>query len=123
MATKTAYSILDSAKDAAMDIKKQLEGITPTTIIFFSSTKYDMKDLNSEMKKNFKDSKIFGCSTSGEIVTGKMLKNSVVAMALDNTTVSDLKIEVVEKIKTKNNVNKAFSSFEKYFKTSQNMLE
>ena len=43
------------------------------------------------MKETFSSAQVFGCSTAGEIVSGKVLKNSIVAMAFDEETISDIK--------------------------------
>ncbi|WP_023161655.1 FIST signal transduction protein [Clostridium autoethanogenum] len=70
------------------------------------------------MKEAFKDCLVAGCSTSGEIVSGKLLKNSVVAMAFNSNIVSDAKVEVIENMKQGLDVERAFTSLEKYFNES-----
>ena len=67
------------------------------------------------MKENFKSSEVFGCTTSGEITSGKMLKNSIVAMALSSEIIEDVKVEVVENLNDKNEVKKVFAEFDNYF--------
>jgi hypothetical protein len=84
-------------------------------LLFFASSKFAPQDISAEMQLSFTKSAVFGCSSSGEIVSGKMLKNSVVAMAFDSQTVQDVKVEVIEHLKEKVNVNKAFFAFEKHF--------
>jgi hypothetical protein len=84
-------------------------------LIFFASSTFAPEEISAEMQLSFANAAVFGCSTSGEIVSGKMLKNSVVAMAFDSQTVQDVKVEVVEHLKEKINVNKAFFAFEKYY--------
>jgi hypothetical protein len=84
-------------------------------LIFFASSKFAPEEISAEMQLSFAKAAVFGCSTAGEIVSGKMLKNSIVAMAFDAQTVQDVKVEVVENLKEKINVNKAFFAFEKYF--------
>jgi hypothetical protein len=58
---------------------------------------------------------VFGCSTAGEIVSGKMLKGSIVAMALSKEIIQDVIVEVVSNIKINNDLKPALSSFEKYY--------
>jgi len=54
-------------------------------------------------------------STAGEIISGELLKNSLVVMALNSRIISDAKAEVVENLKDKLSVERAFASFEKYY--------
>ena len=68
------------------------------------------------MKKIVGKTAIFGCSTAGEIVTGRMLKNSVVCMVFDAETIEDVKIEVMENIKANTDVRAAFNNFDAHFK-------
>ena len=46
------------------------------------------------MQAAFPDAAVFGCSTAGEIISGKMLDESVVAMAFNAQAIGDVKIVV-----------------------------
>lgn len=123
MSNKFGYSSADSSKEVLADLKNQLINIEPKMVIFFASTKFDPVEISKGVKALFPSSEVFGCTTSGEVISGKMLKNSVVAMAFDSDTISDLKVEVVQNLKEGVNVSDAFTSFEKYFNTPASELD
>lgn len=115
MSIKIASSTKDAVEEMAQEIKTQLEGMNAKMVVFFASTKYPPEAVSAKMSEAFAGAAVFGCSTAGEITSGKVLKNSVVAMAFDAEAVQDVKVEVVEHLKEKINVNKAFFSIEKHF--------
>jgi len=115
MGIKSVYSDKSTVEEAVKDIKLQLKTINPRVVIFFSSSCFDKEKVSHLMKENFKSSDIFGCTTSGEIVSGKMLKNSIVAMALSSDIIEDIKVEVVGNLNDKNEVKKVFAKFENYY--------
>ena len=115
MCIKSVFSGKSTVEEAVKDIKLQLKTIDPRVIIFFSSSCFDKEKVSNLMKKNFKSSDVFGCSTSGEIVSGKMLKNSIVAMALSSDIIEDVKVEVVENLNDINEIKKAFAKFDDYY--------
>ncbi|MBP2032021.1 hypothetical protein J2Z42_000686 [Clostridium algifaecis] len=119
---KYAFSTEFSEKEVAADIKSKLNVYNAKIIIYFASSNFDQYNLSNLMKEAFKDCIVVGCSTSGEIVSGKLLKNSVVAMALNSNIVSDVKVEVIENMKKNLNVEAAFTSFEEYFNESSYMM-
>ena len=73
------------------------------------------------MQKQFKNANIIGSTTAGEITSGKMLKNSVVAMAFDVDTVEDVVVGVVKNLKTEDQIPRVFSDFEKH--TGNKMID
>ncbi len=115
MCIKSVFSNKGTVEEAVKDIKLQLETINPRAVIFFSSSCFDKEKVSHLMKENFKSSEVFGCTTSGEITSGKMLKNSIVAMALSSEIIEDVKVEVVENLNDKNEVKKVFAKFDNYF--------
>jgi len=115
MCIKSVFSVKGTVEEAVEDIKLQLKKINPKVIIFFSSSCFDKEQVSCLMRKNFKSSEVFGCSTSGELISGKMLKNSIVAMALSPDIIEDVKIEVVENINDKNEIKKVFQAFDDYY--------
>lgn len=117
MNIKTAFSTKESVDEIASDISKQLEFFDAELVLFFSSSKFAPESISKKMQDSFPMAQVFGCSTSGEIVTGKMLDNSVVAMAFNGQVIKDSKIEVVQNLKDEDSVRKAFSAFENHFKS------
>ena len=117
MKTKTSYSVNQELDSAVKEISNGLNEINPGTVIYFASSNYDPNEMSSKMQAAFKDVTVFGCTTSGEITSGKMLDNSVVGMGLNSEIVQDIKIEVLEDISTDSSaaVEKAFKAFEDYY--------
>lgn len=115
MYMKSAYSTITDPREAVKDIKMQLTGADARMIIFFASSNYDVEEVSQSFSRSFPGISVFGCTTAGEITSGKVLSNSIVAMQFDREIVEDVKIEVVKNIKSGVNVDSAFNSFEEYF--------
>ncbi|MDM8535935.1 FIST N-terminal domain-containing protein [Desulfobacterales bacterium HSG17] len=116
-----AYSTKNSPEEAVKEIRKQLDQSRYKALLFFASSAYDPDRVSLEMQKSFTGIPVFGCTTSGEIVNDKMLKNSVVAMGLGDNLIEDIKVAVIEDVHKQGAVEQAFSVFEKYYK--QTMLD
>lgn len=110
-----AYSSKKTVSEAVNDIKNHFKDFDPKMIIFFASSAFNPDEISREMQDAFKNTPTMGCSTAGEIISGRILKNSVVAMALNSNIIDDIKIDVVKDIKEQNRVPEVFSSFEKHF--------
>ena len=115
MNIKSVYSIKGNVEEVFADIKGQLEGFDVKGLIYFASSFFQQDELSKLMYEGFSSSIVFGCSSSGEIVSGKMLKNSVVAMAFNSNVLQDIKLEVVEDIKDGENIKKAFKTFGQHY--------
>ncbi len=121
MAIKPVYSIETSPDRNAADLAAQLSGFVPRFILFFASSNFEPAALGAAIQKQFPTAEIIGCTTAGELVSGKMLKNSVVAMAFDAETLEDVVIGVVQNLKTENQVPEVFATFESH--TGQKMID
>jgi hypothetical protein len=117
MSITTLQSSIKEIKNAVQELKSQSKGLSPELIIYFASPKYNPELLAAEMKQEFPISQSLGCTTSGEIVTGKMLDESIVAMAFEHE-LDDFQIQIVENISTRNQMPAVFNKFEKHFKES-----
>jgi hypothetical protein len=115
---KSIFSKKTSEEEVVLDIKNKLKNSDVELIVFFASSSFDQEKLSYLMKETFKESTVVGCSTAGEIVSGQLLNNSVVAMAINSNVVSDMKVEVIENIKENLSLESAFDSFERYFNES-----
>ena len=116
MKFKTAYSTKPEIPEIVKELKNGLENMDIKALLYFSSTAYDPALLSEQIQDAFPGVDTFGCTTAGEIITGKMLENSVVAMAFSKEAVKDLKIEVLENISDDEQaVDKAFKNFGDYF--------
>jgi hypothetical protein len=115
MKIRTAYSQSDDIVDAVFQIKDQLGDQNPKIVLFFASSKFDPQKTAAAFKDAFGDAATFGCTTAGEIISGKMLKNSIVAMALNDVTIGDFTFQILENIRSQNTADHAIAEFEKYF--------
>ena len=115
MNIKTAYSTKNNVEEAVSEIKNALKDAAPRMVLFFASSVFDQSALSDKMQKAFEPAVTFGCSTAGEIVSGKMLKNSIVAMAFTSNIISDVKVEVVNNPADRGRVDMAMDSFEKHY--------
>jgi len=115
---KSAFSTKFLEEEAVAEIKSQLNLSNIKLIIFFSSNNYDQDKLSRLMAKAFNNCVVVGCSTAGEIVSGELLKDSIVAMAINSNIISDAKLEVIENMSGNLSLEKAFTSFEKYYNQS-----
>jgi hypothetical protein len=115
MSVKTAYSTLEAVGENIAELKKKLGGIDGRLVVFFASSKYDLEQVGKGLEKEFPRAEVIGCSTSGEIISGHMLKNSIVVEVLDAGTISDAAVSVIEKIKEQDNTEQALKVFEKHY--------
>jgi len=118
MKTATAYSTKKPVADAVEEVKRGFVSVDPKMVVFFASTAYDPASLSKAMAGAFPKASVFGCSTAGEIVTGKMLKESVVAMAYSSHIIDDVAVGVMEGIKEDKGaegVSKVFRDFERHY--------
>jgi hypothetical protein len=118
MQIQTAYSRSDEIHEAVLEIKTQFGDLEPKVVLFFASSKYAPETTAATFKEIFPKALTFGCSTAGEIVSRKMLKNAVVAMALSDKVIGDVCIQIVERIGSEDNTGLAFQAFEKHFGVS-----
>lgn len=112
---KTAYSTGKTIKEVSKDLQEQLGGVDPRVLLFFASSTFDPNALGLEIGHTFAGATVFGCTTAGEIVSGKMLKGSVVAMAFGQEAIDRIKVCVIEDLHNKYAIDNAFASFEEYY--------
>jgi len=123
MTAKTGHSQKQTPVEAAQDLKSQLGG-DARLVLFFASSNYDPAALGKAVKDAFPNAEVAGCTTSGELVSGKMLKGSVVAMGFPAALVGDVRVEVIETpADPQKGVEKAFAGFEQHFKKSMRELD
>lgn len=113
MKIKTAYSVKPDAQDVVADIKEQLGDFDTKLLVFFASSTFPQAELAERVEAAFPCAETFGCSTAGEIVTGKMLTNSFVAMAFNGQAIKNSKVEVLEDLNKESA--RAFNAFHRYF--------
>jgi hypothetical protein len=123
MNIETAFSSKPSVAEAVSELHARLNHLNPRMVLFFASSMYDPALVAAEMERSFSPAVVFGCSTAGEIISGAMLKNSVVAMAFNREVIEDVRIEVLSNIQERpaDAVSEAFANFERFF--GQPMLD
>jgi hypothetical protein len=114
MPIRTAYSSKDLCA-AVADLREQAGTACPRAVLCFASTKYDPAALARELKAAFPGAVLAGCSTAGEIVSGRMLTGSMVAMLLDAETVEDAACAVVRDLDRPGAVAGALHRLEEHF--------
>lgn len=110
---RIAHSARAEAFEAAAEIVEQLGASQPKVLLCFSSTRQNPRDLVRKLHEAYPQAAIVGGSTSGEIVSGRMLKDSVVAMALENDIVDRVATASIADLGPKLNLDAAFASLEK----------
>jgi hypothetical protein len=113
----TAYSNQENLDEITQDLKQQIGEFDAKMVLFFASSTFDPDQTAAQMQAAFQNIPVFGCTTAGEIVTGKMLKNSIVAMAFNADIIEDIDIQIVENISNGDTqgIDHAFAKFKQHF--------
>jgi hypothetical protein len=111
----SACSTKTTVDEIAKDIGEQLILFDTKLLLFFASSKFAPEEISRKMQGAFPSALVFGCSTAGEIFTGRMLDDSVVVMGFNDDSLLDAKIEIIEDLDDKDGVKKAFDSFAGHF--------
>jgi hypothetical protein len=122
MPITTGYST-KSLPEALTDLKAQCGNRAPRVVIFFASAKYNPAELSRQMQAAFPDACVAGCSTAGEIGSGKMMGESVTAMFLDADIVADAAPAIVENLRERVSVSDAFSKIEQHLHAALSSLD
>lgn len=88
MKTKTSFSTASDTSAAIAQITRELRDTQPRLVLFFASPKHAPDEVARAMAAAFPGVPTLGCTTAGEIVTGRMLDHAIVAMALGPELVS-----------------------------------
>jgi len=122
---KNIYSITSSINpdtEKAVNEIQSVMGKDKKLILFFASSNYEPSKLSNSFSKAFAKTTVVGCTTSGEIITGRMLDNAVVAIGFDDDCLKDFSVEIVQGIKTNPDaVATAFKQFENHFGKSESL--
>jgi len=111
----SAYSSEESVDTAVQDLQEQFKHLDAKMVIYFASSVHAPEIISQRMQEAFPAAAVFGCSTAGEIAMGRMLKNSVTAMAFNAQAISEVEVAVVENVQDESGIEQAFASFEKRF--------
>jgi len=123
MAIRIASSGNADVGQAVRELNGAFGSLRIEMLVYFASTRYDPEEISARMHAAFPGAAVFGCSTAGEIESGRLLKGSVVAMAFDRESMLDVKVDVVTNLKRKTNLNESFRSFEQHFGEAANEMK
>ena len=124
MKVKIAYSQKTDINSIIADVKNQIGSFEAKFIQFYASSTVDPEKISKEIHNIFNNVPTIGCTSSGEIISGKMLDNSLVMMAMGSEIIEDCKIEILTDIKNDQlAVDKAFSSFASYYGSDMAKLD
>lgn len=119
MSMVTLSAPFTTVDETTTNLKKQLfntfQSAVPRLVLFFATSNADSAGIALKMQEIYPNTPTFGCTTAGELISGQMLKNSVVVCAFDSETVEDVQVEIVHNIKEGNNVQQAYQSFANHF--------
>lgn len=123
MTIKIACSEKGKVADAVHELMDTFGSNNMRMMVYFASTRFAPEEISAKMQAAFPDVTMFGCSSAGEIVTGRMVKGSLVAMAFDAESLPDVKVAVVENLSRKIDVRDAYLSFERHFGEAANEMK
>jgi hypothetical protein len=121
MKAKSAFSVKIDVYGAVADLRAQLQECEPTLVLFFASPVYPPERIAAAMAEGFPGAVTFGCSTAGEIVTGRMLTHSLVAMAFGSDAIRSARVEVIHDLDRP--AYDAFAAFERHFGTPMDEMD
>ncbi len=122
MSIKIAHSSNDDISQAVGELSKQFGDGEPVLVLFFASSRYNIGDLAVAMRSTFSSAQTAGCTTSGELISGQMLKSSVVALAMDSSTISKADVRLVGLDNIEDNVHRALDGFAEGFGLPANAM-
>jgi hypothetical protein len=120
---KVAHSVKPNAHDAVEELKLQLGAVDPKVLLCFSSTNQEPHELLRLLNAAYPHALLSGASTAGEIVSGKVLKGGVVAMAIGSDVVEKAVSVVVDDLGPRMDVDTAIANLEKHFGTTMAELD
>jgi len=101
MSNLAAYSVSKQVPAIIDDLRSAWKGIEPRFISYFASPAIDPAALAAELKGAFPGAAQIGCTSAGEIVSGRMLKGGVAALALPGELVGTPAVELATSIRTR----------------------
>ena len=110
MTIKTSYSTDPDPTRAAQALRSGLGQLDPTFVVFFASTAYPPDALGRALAQAFGDIPSIGCTTAGEMISGKMLKQSVVLVAFDAESIQAAHVALAEDMKSEESVSAALDA-------------
>ncbi len=123
MSIQTMYSQKSDVAGVLDDLKARTQTASPKLVVYFASSRFPQAELSAAIQDLYPSSVVIGCSTAGEIASGRVMKGSVVVMLLGADEIEDVAVEVVKDIRTENHIPQAFHAFETYYGTPMSALD
>ena len=95
MGFSTAISQAKNPADAARDLARSLDTKNAKLLVFFASPAFPSEALGKALAAEFAGIPSLGCTTSGELADGRMLKHSIVAGIFDDTLLDGAAVALV----------------------------
>jgi hypothetical protein len=109
------YTLQTNIDTALAEVRAAWSHIEPRLIIYFASPALDLEALAKGLQRDFPGAQQIGCTSSGEIAGGKMLKHSLVAIALPPAVVRDVHVELVRDVGDPAGLERALAGFAGHF--------
>ena len=107
MSVKIAVSHSADPLVCARELKAGARGVDPAFIIFFATASLDSSALGRALEDQFGQVPSLGCSTAGEMVSGRMLDKSVVLLALGRDAIAQACVSVVGDVRDDSAIRRA----------------
>jgi hypothetical protein len=107
MTVKTAYTANPDPSLAAQELLSAIGETKPRFVLFFASAAYAPEALGAALAKAFGDVPSIGCTTAGELISGHMLKKSVVLSAFDDATLRGAQVALISDMTSEQSVSAA----------------
>jgi hypothetical protein len=107
---KTAYSTNPDPKLAAQELQASVRSLDLRFLAFFASAAYAPEALGQALAQAFGQVPSIGCTTAGELVSGKMLKQSVVLIAFDAASLRTAHVALAKDMKSEASVSEALDA-------------
>lgn len=98
MSAQIAVSHSGDPTACASELKAKVAGIRPAFLLFFATPALDPDALAASLQREFGDVPSLGCTTAGELASGRMLDHSVVLLALGQDSVKHASVQVVSDV-------------------------
>ena len=115
MAIKTISIKGTDSKDVAGQAKEALKGFEVKFLLFFASSCYDDTNPAAELAAAFPDCRIMGSTSHSEYCNSDYTDHSVSIMAMDQDSIADSCIQVVENIDREVHLQDAVKGMEAHF--------
>ncbi len=87
MSIQTVVSRNNDPGACARELRRDLGALTPAFVVFFATAALNAEQLGAALAREFPGVPSLGCTTAGELTSGRMLKDSVVLMAMSRASV------------------------------------